>query len=135
MGFISHWGRRIGGMGRVGAIAIILALVACTAGPMQNPSSSGARKDFAAVEAGDAMLIDAPESLLNLSELDLKNAMGEPQFVWVEADAEMWRYDSQACALFVYLYPEGVRHVDIQSDGLDDAERAACFRDLVDGHT
>ena len=118
-------------MGRIGAITITLALVACTAGPMQDSDSSGAGKDFASVEAGDAMLIDAPESLLHLSELDLKNAMGEPQFVWVEADAEMWRYDSQACALFVYLYPDGVRHVDIQGDGLDDAERAACFRDLV----
>ncbi|MBC6438939.1 MAG: hypothetical protein GDA49_00680 [Rhodospirillales bacterium] len=41
------------------------------------------------------------------------------------------RYDAQSCELFVYLHPEGVHHVDLQGEGLDDVARSACFEDMV----
>ncbi|MBN34857.1 MAG: hypothetical protein CMM46_08790 [Rhodospirillaceae bacterium] len=120
-------------MERLGAVSISLALVACTAGSSLDRADTTTY--VAAVEAPDAMLIDAPESLLHLSEGDLVDTMGEPEFIWVEADAQMWRYDAEGCALFVYLYPDGVRHVDMQGGGLDDSARSRCFSDMLADQT
>jgi len=125
--------KRIRRMGRVGALTISFALVACTAGPV--PDKPGATTSLASVEEGDAVLIDAPDGLLLMSEGDLRGTMGDPAFVWAEADAQMWRYDGAQCAVFVYLYPDGVRHVDVQGEGLDDSARTACFRTIVAGRT
>ena len=121
--------RRYGVLARFGALTISLALVACTAGSTHGPSTGDV--DVAAVEAPDAMLVSAPESLLHLSEADLKSTMGEPEFVWEEAGASMWRYDATGCAVFVYLYPDGVRHVDVRGEGLSASERSDCFHDMV----
>ena len=118
-------------MGRVGAFTVGLAFAACTAGPERHVGETATVGDPGAVEAPDALSIAAPESLLHLGESDLLDAMGEPAFVWVESGAQMWRYDADACALFVFLYPDGVRHVDLRSDGLDDTGRDACFRELA----
>lgn len=116
-------------MARFGALTIGLALVACTVGPTHGPSTGNF--DVAAVEAPDAMLVSAPDSLLHLSEADLKSTMGEPEFVWEEAGASMWRYDATGCAVFVYLYPDGVRHVDVRGEGLSATERTDCFHNMV----
>ena len=116
-------------MGSLGVVSISLALVACTAGSSLDRADT--TTSVAAVEAPDVMLIDAPVKLLHLSEGDLVDTMGEPEFVWVEADAQMWRYDAEGCALFVYLYPDGVRHVDMQGEGLDDSARSRCFSEIV----
>ncbi len=121
--------RRYGVLACFGALTISLALVACTAGSTHGPSTGDV--DVAAVEAPDAMLVSAPESLLHLSEADLKSTMGEPEFVWEEAGASMWRYDATGCAVFVYLYPDGVRHVDVRGEGLSASERSDCFHDMV----
>ncbi len=121
--------RRYGVLARFGALTISLALVACTAGSTHGPSTGDF--DVAAVEAPDAMLVSAPDSLLHLSAADLKSTMGEPEFIWEEAGASMWRYDATGCAVFVYLYPEGVRHVDVRGEGLSADERTDCFQDMV----
>jgi hypothetical protein len=121
--------RRYGVLARFGALTISLALAACTAGSTHGTSTGDF--DVAAVEAPDAMLVSAPDSLLHLSEADLKSTMGEPEFVWEEAGASMWRYDATGCAVFVYLYPDGVRHVDVRGEGLSASERSDCFHNMV----
>lgn len=133
--------------GRAGSLAVALAFGACSDGPTRHvgetaaaavgertvivrPSVPETPDPSATAAPGDP--ISGPGNLPRLDERDLLDAMGEPAFVWTEPGARMWRYDADACALFVFLYPDGVRHAELHGDGLDDAGRAACFRELVD---
>ena len=135
---MSHTGwvnRRYGVLARFGALTISLALVACTVGPVEDPSSTALDSGIGAAEAPDVMLVSAPDGLLHFSADELVSTMGEPAFVWDEAGASMWRYDATGCAVFVYLYPDGVRHVDVRGEGLDATQRRDCFRNLVADRT
>ena len=53
-----------------------------------------------------------PRSLLGLRESDIVGMLGEAAFSWTEGDARMWRYDGASCQLLVFLYPDGVRHIE-----------------------
>ncbi len=119
--------RRYGVLARFGALIISFGLVACTADPTPGVVDS----DVTAVEAGDVVLVSTPDSLMHYSEAELMSTMGEPEFVWQEAGASMWRYDSSGCSVFVYLYSDGVRHVDIRGEGMDAAQRRDCFHNLM----
>ena len=108
-----------------------LGLAACASGSEQ------------AGEAGsDSILVPAasiddpggadPGRLLHLADADVRQILGEPEFVWVEAGAAMLRYRGQGCFVDVFLYrDEGVTFVEIHGENLDDRARRACFRTLV----
>jgi hypothetical protein len=71
----------------------------------------------------------------------LKAEYGEPDFVRNEQDSQLWRYDGEACALFLFLYREGedgalaMRHAEtspaIESGGMD----IACLRSVITAAT
>jgi hypothetical protein len=109
---------------------ICLGLAACA------PGSAGPEAETETVLV-PASSIDnptgpGPDQLLHLVDTDVRQILGEPEFVWVEADAAMWRYRGQGCFVDVFLYPgEGVTFVDVHGDDLDDTARNACYRDLV----
>ena len=67
---------------------------------------------------------DEPATLLGLGHDGLVRRLGEPAFVWTEGDARMLRYDTGSCRLLVFLYPDGVRHVEILPETHEDP--AAC---------
>lgn len=122
---------------RLSALTLSLALVACTAGSVNDPQSA-AQPDVAAA------LVDAPalealpdrrSALMALDEAGVRALMGEPEFVWSESGAAMWRYRGMACFVDVFLYEgSGVTYVDVRGDGLDDIGRSDCFRRLVEVH-
>ena len=76
---------------------------------------------------------DSPalEGLLGLGHDGLITEFGEPAFVWTEGDARMWRYDAASCSFLVFLYPDGVRHVDVL--GVADEDHYACLCDVRGG--
>jgi hypothetical protein len=120
---------------RAAVILLCLGLAACAAGD-------------AASTDGDQVLVAAPsldrpsgpgpdpDQLLHLADADVRQMLGEPEFVWVEAGAAMWRYRGQGCFVDIFLYPnEGVTFVDVHGDDLDDEARQACFRRLLERET
>jgi hypothetical protein len=102
---------------------ICLGLAACASG------SAGPEVEAPSIDDPTG---PGPDQLLHLVDTDVRQILGEPEFVWVEADAAMWRYRGQGCFVDVFLYPgEGVTFVDVHGDDLDDTARDACFRGLV----
>ncbi len=57
-----------------------------------------------------------PSDLTGMSAARLRAAYGAPAFVRRDGDAQMWRYDSDRCKAFFFLYSEDsvfkVRHVE-----------------------
>lgn len=113
------------------ALLACLIVVACTTGGSQDGA-----------EAFDTVLVPAPsiedpagpkpDELLHLAHADVRQILGEPEFVWAEADASMWRYRGPDCFVDVFLYVGlGVTFVDVHGEGLDQRARDACYRTLV----
>jgi hypothetical protein len=122
---------------RLSALAVGLALVACTAGSVSEPPSQ-AQPDMVAPQVDAPALValpDRPSGLIDLDEEGVRRLMGAPEFVWNEAGAAMWRYRGRTCFVDVFLYDgQGVTYVDVRGDGLDDTSRHDCFRHLVEAH-
>lgn len=120
-------------MRRIPALTLSLTLAACTAGPMH---------DTAETPTSAALMLPAPdqgpsvpshvEALIALDEIGVRDLIGEPEFVWTQPGAAMWRYRGQACFLDVFLYEgQGVTFVDVRGEGIDDQTRSNCFPSLV----
>ncbi len=123
-------------MRRLPAIMLSLVLTACTGGPVSDSSTPEA-STVAALIDGAALnaLPDRPDSLAGFDADGVRDTLGEPEFVWNEAGATMWRYRGRDCFVDVFLYDsDGVTYVDVRGDGLDDAGRNDCFRRLVEAH-
>lgn len=73
-----------------------------------------------------------PAQLISLPDGDVRNMLGDPDFVWSESGAAMWRYQGSGCYVDVFLYDgQGVTFVDVHGDDLDERARAACFRAMI----
>ena len=119
-------------MRRLPALTISLALAACTGGPaVEPPATPPAAVLLPAPEQGPA-IPGHVQALIALNEGAVRDLLGEPEFVWTQEGAAMWRYRGQACFLDVFLYDgQGVTYVDVRGEGIDDATRANCFTGLV----
>src|SRR5712671_6071157 len=49
-----------------------------------------------------------PPPPLPMDAQSLRTAYGAPDFIRKEMDSELWRYDGKNCAVFFFLYREGV---------------------------
>lgn len=83
-------------------LAFALLLAACAGGTASIPSGP---------PAGE------PAGYAGIDVAQLRTLMGNPAFTRKEGKGiEMWRYDSQTCKAFFFLYPDGaslsVRHVE-----------------------
>jgi hypothetical protein len=116
---------------RAALLFVCLGLAACATGSAE-VGEAEAETVLVPAPSIDDPTGPGPDQLLHLVDADVRQILGEPEFVWVEADAAMWRYRGQGCFVDVFLYPgEGVTFVDVHGDDLDDTARNACFRDLV----
>jgi len=123
-------------MSRLPALTISLALAACTAGPMQESVETPAAAVLLPVPVQGPAIPDHVQALIALNEGAVRDLIGEPEFVWNQAGASMWRYRGQACFLDVFLYDgQGVTFVDVRGEGIDNVTRANCFRSLVEART
>jgi hypothetical protein len=124
---------------RLYAVALSLALGACSPGAAQHEDAAAPAQPADAALASTATTgggpPSGPQGLLHLDEEGVRRLMGDPEFVWSEPDAAMWRYRGQACFVDVFLYPgKGVTYVDVRGDGFGSPNRDACFRSLVEAH-
>lgn len=79
--------------------------------------------------------IKAPkrEELIGLDAEGLKKALGAATMVRRDLDTEIWQYRTEACVLFLFLYPDdakakkpAVRHMDARGEDMD-----RCLRTVV----
>lgn len=107
------------------------AVLAACAGVQQRPAAQSAAP---AVAAPPAPPSGEPSGLAGLSSTQLRVAFGAPAFVRKEGTVELWRYDSQSCRAFFFLYPYGdallVRHVETLPRGRDLAADESCLESL-----
>lgn len=123
-------------MRRIPALTLSLALAACTAGPMHDTAETtpSAADMLPAAEQGPSVPRHV-EALIALDEGGVRDLLGEPEFVWTQPGAAMWRYRGQACFLDIFLYDgQGVTFVDVRGDNIDDVTRSNCFPNLVTAH-
>ena len=70
-------------------------------------------------------------------ETALRAEYGEPDFVRNETESELWRYDGEACALFLFLYREEgalkMRHAETTPAGENGAMDTDCLRSVMNG--
>jgi hypothetical protein len=70
-------------------------------------------------------------------ETALRAEYGEPDFVRNETESELWRYDGEACALFLFLYREQgalkMRHAETTPAGENGAMDIDCLRSVMNG--
>lgn len=75
-----------------------------------------------------------PTSLVGLSSAQLRSTLGAPAFTRREYGAELWRYDTDNCRAFFFLYPSGndmsVRYIETMPRGQDTAADPACLSAL-----
>jgi hypothetical protein len=64
----------------------------------------------------------------------LRARYGAPDFVRQESDSELWRYDSEKCAVFFFLYREGdafkLRYSETLPRGMMMSADPACIESL-----
>lgn len=64
----------------------------------------------------------------------LRARYGAPDFIRREMEAELWRYDGQACSIFFFLYREGdalkLRYSETAPRGMNMAADPACVESL-----
>jgi hypothetical protein len=64
----------------------------------------------------------------------LRARYGAPDFIRREMDSELWRYDGQSCAVFVFLYRDGdvlkVRYFETMPRGMGMAADTSCIDSL-----
>ncbi len=127
--------KEIPDLSRLPALTIAFALVACTAGPVpeQAPTPSAAVMPPAS-DSGPAVPSHV-QALIAMDEVGVRDLLGDPEFVWDQEGASMWRYRGQACFLDIFLYDgQGVTFVDVRGDGIDDTTRSQCFTRLAQAH-
>ncbi len=112
-------------MKRLAVAGLLLLLCACASGPSQSPTRLPLP---APPPAGE------PADLIGLSGTQLQAMFGTPAFWRKEYGSEMWRYDTQQCKVFFFLYPAGhdlsVRHVETLPRGRNTAADPGCLSAL-----
>lgn len=122
-------------MSRLPALTIAFALVACTAGPVPDQAATPSAALMLPVPDSGPVVPSHVQALISLDEAGVRDLLGEPEFIWDQEGASMWRYRGQACFLDVFLYEgQGVTFVDVRGDGIDDATRSQCFARLAQAH-
>ena len=75
-----------------------------------------------------------PRDYVNLPPANLRSMLGQPQFLRVDGETQMWRYDGAACRAFFFLQgPKGsetVRHVETLPAGTGSAADPLCLNAL-----
>lgn len=96
--------------------------------PMTAPAYARAQPPAASLPDVTA---PSPEAVIGWHGAELYAALGQATLVRRDLGAEIWQYRTEACVLFVFLYPDGndnaVRHLDVRGD----ADPKACLKSVV----
>lgn len=72
-----------------------------------------------------------PAGIAGMEASVVRATFGPPQFVRQEGDVQLWRYDSDACKAYFFLYPDSgalaVRHVETDPRGATMAADTSCL--------
>ena len=103
---------------RVPLLLVSVGLAACASQPSQTGSVLSPQ-------------VGEPPGMAGLAASQVKASFGEPSFVRKDGSTEIWRYDSQTCRAFFFLYPNGsgevVRHVETLPRGTTIAADTTCL--------
>ena len=118
-------------MTRFVILALCLVATACAAkAPVETTEAAEIEPATSIQSPGDSGV--GPDQLLHKADTEVRTMLGEPEFIWSEDGAAMWRYRGANCYVDVFLYEgEGVTYVDVQSQGTDERARDACFRTII----
>ncbi len=80
--------------------------------------------------------VPAPASLVGKDVSGLRLLFGNPSFVRVDEPAQLWRYATEGCALYLFLYDDGtdayhVSHLEFRGTGRSLEEKEACLRSVI----
>ncbi len=118
-------------MTRFAILVLCLTVAACAANKSAGTTDTPEIEPAASIQspADDSV---GPDQLLHKADTEVLTMLGEPEFIWSEDGAAMWRYRGANCYVDVFLYEgEGVTYVDVQSQGTDERSRDACFRTII----
>lgn len=94
-----------GGMWRVGALAVMVFGLAACAPTSSSPIVS---QDVGGSDAGAHRLASTEIAALdNMSQSQIIERLGQPDFTRSDPPAEIWQYRGVSCVLDLFLYPEG----------------------------
>jgi len=126
------------------SLAAALALTGCATPPEANTGTETAPLLSGIFRSPAAR---TPEPVVVRPPLEGENAealraeYGAPDFVRNEQDSQLWRYDGEACSLFLFLYREGegdaltMRHAET-APATDGGEiDIACLRSVMPAAT
>ncbi|MEM7124089.1 MAG: hypothetical protein AAF563_22620 [Pseudomonadota bacterium] len=117
-------------MTRFVVLALCLAAAACAAKAPEETATTEIEPAPSIQSPGDDAV--GPDQLLHKADTEVRTMLGDPEFIWSEDGAAMWRYRGANCYVDVFLYEgEGVTYVDVQSQGTDERSRDACFRTII----
>lgn len=122
-----YGGARTGGSSQTGS---------ATAAGEKKPVKLSARR-LAAIKDFGLETHPEPKNLIGLSQFDIRDALGEPNFVRSDDGIEIWQYRASNCILDLFLYPtrNGLRvdHTELRGPVLDMPGELDCFEDIVMG--
>ncbi len=114
-------------------LAGAMALAACSPPAGIDPTKAVSETVAPAIEADEVSPVAKPPAariFAGLQDSEVAGMLGDPDFVWTEGNARMWRYDARSCSLLVFLYPDGVRHAVVLGGAED-----ACLCEIHGGCT
>ncbi len=118
-------------MMRFAALALCLAAAACAGNKQADTAEMLEIEPAMSIQSPGSSGV-GPDQLLHKAGTEVRTILGEPEFIWSEDGAAMWRYRGSDCYVDVFLYEgEGVTYVDVQSQGTDERARDACFRTII----
>lgn len=93
--------------GPTAAVLLALLLAACSTGGPQNAALSPADVSYRTPQpARPHFALTEMASLRDMSDRQLMQRLGAPDFTRRDPPAEIWQYRSASCVLDVFLYPE-----------------------------
>ena len=118
-------------MMRFAALAMCLTIAACAGKEPADTAETPGIEPAVSIQSPGSKGV-GPDQLLHKADTEVRTMLGEPEFIWSEDGAAMWRYRGADCYVDVFLYEgEGVTYVDVQSQGTDERARDACFRTII----
>jgi hypothetical protein len=95
--------------GTTAVVLLAVSLAACSTGngPSGNAALSPSDPSYRAPTARPHFSLTEMASLSQMSDRQLTQRLGAPDFTRRDAPAEIWQYRSASCVLDVFLYPEG----------------------------
>ena len=75
------------------------------------------------------------DSLIGLSPLKIRTALGSPQFQRFDVPAQIWQYRQNDCVLYLFLYPSSsglsVSHLETRDHVYTSNNQQNCFAEIL----